>query len=198
MKKLLHFLLFCALAAGCFYLGGIAADRQVLSDQWVRIHVVGASDDPADQAVKLQVRNRLLEALETKLLDADSEKAWDALEAELPQLQELTRQTLAESGSTDAAKVTLERETFPQRRGDGFRLPAGVYRTLRVTIGEGRGHNWWGVLFPQTWEEESVSTSLTEEEPKIRFFFLEKLGELENWLEARKNPLLGEGGRAKP
>ena len=186
MKKLLHFLLFCALAAGCFYLGGIAADRQVLSDQWVRIHVVGASDDPADQAVKLQVRNRLLEALETKLLDADS------------QLQELTRQTLAESGSTDAAKVTLERETFPQRRGDGFRLPAGVYRTLRVTIGEGRGHNWWGVLFPQTWEEESVSTSLTEEEPKIRFFFLEKLGELENWLEERKNPLLGEGGRAKP
>ena len=185
MKKLLHFLVFCALAAGCFYLGGVAADRQVLSDQWVRIHVVGASDDPADQAVKLQVRNRLLDALEAELLDAEPNAAWETLESELPQLEELARQTLTESGSADTAKVTLEREAFPQRTGDGFRLPAGVYRTLRVTIGEGRGRNWWGVLFPQTWAEESVSTSLTEETPKIRFFFLEKLGELENWLASR-------------
>lgn len=187
MKKLLHFLLFCALAAGCFYLGGVMADRQVLSDQWVRIHVVGATDDPADQAVKLQVRNCLLDALETELLDADPEEAWSALEAELPQLQALAQEVLTSSGSTDTARVSLEQETFPQRAGDGFRLPAGVYRTLRVTIGEGQGHNWWGVLFPQTWAEESVSASLTEEEsPQIRFFFLEKLGELENWL-ASKN-----------
>ena len=182
MKKLLHFLVFCALAACCFYLGGIVADRQVLSDQWVRIHVVGATDDSADQAVKLQVRNRLLEALETELCGADPGRAWDTLEAELPRLQELAQEVLTDSGSTDTARVSLEQETFPQRSGDGFRLPAGVYRTLRVTIGEGQGHNWWGVLFPQTWEEESVSTSLTEETPKIRFFFLEKLGELENWL----------------
>ena len=185
MKKLLHFLLFCALAVGCFYLGGIVADRQVLSDQWVRIHVVGASDDSDDQAVKLRVRNRLLEALEAELVDADSGEAWNRLEAELPQLRGLAQQTLADSGSTDTASVTLERETFPQRAGDGFRLPAGVYRTLRVTIGEGKGHNWWGVLFPQTWAEASVSTSLTEETPKVRFFFLEKLGELENWWKAR-------------
>lgn len=185
MKKLLHFLLFCALAVGCFYLGGIVADRQVLSDQWVRIHVVGASDEPADQAVKLQVRNRLLEKLETELLDAEPDQAWDTLEAELPQLEELAQRTLVESGSMDIARVSLEQETFPRRSGDGFRLPAGVYRTLRVTIGEGKGHNWWGVLFPQTWAEESVSASLTEETPQIRFFFLEKLGELENWLASR-------------
>ena len=185
MKKLLHFLLFCALAVGCFYLGGVVADRQVLSDQWIRIHVVGATDDPADQAVKLQVRNCLLDALETELLEADPKEAWAALETELPRLQELAQEVLTDSGSEDTARVTLEQETFPQRSGDGFRLPAGVYRTLRVTIGEGRGHNWWGVLFPQTWAEESVSASLTEETPEIRFFFLEKLGELENWLASK-------------
>lgn len=31
---------------------------------------------------------------------------------------------------------------------DTFQLPAGLYEALRVTIGEGAGHNWWCVVFP--------------------------------------------------
>ena len=44
--------------------------------------------------------------------------------------------------------VTLGAEYYPTRHYDGFSLPAGEYESLRVTLGEGEGHNWWCVVFP--------------------------------------------------
>lgn len=187
MKKLLHFVVFCTLAVCCFYLGSLAADRQVLSDQWIRIHVVAASDSQQDQENKLQVRNGLLSMLESQLEETEGSRALQSLQEKLPQLQAKAQEILAECGSSEKATVTLQKEAFPRRIGDGFQLPAGVYETLRVTIGEGKGHNWWGILFPQTWQQEAVSTALTEEgTPEIRFFFLEKWGELQAWWKERK------------
>ena len=37
---------------------------------------------------------------------------------------------------------------FPTRVYGGAVVPAGNYRALRVIIGEGKGHNWWCVLYP--------------------------------------------------
>ena len=55
---------------------------------------------------------------------------------------------LAAQGSRDTASVSFRRELFPTRDYDTFSLPSGVYRSLRVTIGAGDGHNWWCVIFP--------------------------------------------------
>ena len=55
---------------------------------------------------------------------------------------------LAACGSSHQAVVTLKKEAFPTRDYDTFSLPAGVYKALRVVIGEGEGKNWWCVLFP--------------------------------------------------
>ena len=51
-------------------------------------------------------------------------------------------------GREESVSVTLQNERFPTRDYETFSLPAGVYRTLRVTIGAGEGHNWWCVVFP--------------------------------------------------
>lgn len=182
MKKLFHFLLVCALAWGCFYAGTVLADRQVLSDQWVRIHVVANSDSREDQALKLQVRNGILEKLES--CGTSSEQVLENLEARLPEIREIAQNILRENGCEDSAAVTLQKEAFSRRETQGLSLPAGIYQTLRITIGEGQGRNWWGVLFPKLCygEAEDVSASLTDsltEKKGIRFFFLEKLGQLE-------------------
>ena len=191
MKKICSFLLLCVLAAGCFYAGGVLADRRVLSDQWVRIHVVANSDSEEDQALKLKVRNGILQKLEEVTAQAPETRITQ-LEQTLPEIRQTAREILRAWGSEDEATVTLEQEAFPQRESQGLRLPAGVYQTLRVTIGKGEGHNWWGVLFPNLCygAEENVSASLTDSltgEENIRFFFLEKLGELEKlWKERRE------------
>lgn len=83
---------------------------------------------------------------------------------------------------------------------DTFQLPAGLYEALRVTIGEGAGHNWWCVVFPtlcvpassegfqETAEASGLSSQLAgtltreEGEYEIRFQFLDWLGQVKNWL----------------
>ena len=45
-------------------------------------------------------------------------------------------------------RVSLGAEHYPTRDYGAFALPAGVYTSLRVTLGAGEGHNWWCVIFP--------------------------------------------------
>ena len=185
MKKFGSFLFLCALACACYYAGTILGDRQTLTDQWIRIHVVANSDSREDQTLKRKVRNGILAKLETGAADAQTMMA--DLEDRLPEIRQTAQDILLENGCSDRALVARQKEAFPQRDAEGLRLPAGIYQTLRITIGEGGGHNWWGVLFPKLCygEEQNVSASLTDSLTKdnsIRFFFLEKLGQLENLL----------------
>lgn len=183
MKKCISFLLFCLLTLGCFYVGTVLADRSALSGQWIRIHVVANSDSEQDQAMKLQVRNAVLETLE-QLTQSSTRQGMELLEEVLPELCRTADAVLSSMGSKDTVRAELGEMCFPQRQGDGYSLPAGVYQTLRLTIGQGQGHNWWGVLFPQFGSQE-VATSLTgslANQSCPRFYILEKLGELETRL----------------
>ncbi len=120
--------------------------QKTLSSRLIRLHVVAASDDPADQARKLAVRDALLPeiaALTEGCASADAAAA--ALEESLPALRETA---FAALGTGEPVDATLAEERFPRRDYDTFSLPAGRYRALRVTLGAGAGHNWWCVAFP--------------------------------------------------
>ena len=129
------------LAALCVTLcAGLWADRaeRRLADQMVRLHVVANSDSPEDQAEKLQLRDRAL-ALLTPLL-SDCEDRNNAVDIILSHRDELE--------ALGDVSVQVEREYFPTRRYGTFSLPAGEYTALRLTLGDGAGHNWWCVVFP--------------------------------------------------
>ena len=72
MKKIGSFLFLCVLACACFYAGTILGDRQTLTDQWIRFHVVANSDSAEDQELKRKVRNGILAKLETGAADAQT------------------------------------------------------------------------------------------------------------------------------
>jgi len=120
-----------------------------LAEQVIRLHVVAESDSREDQAVKLKVRDEILKLLEPALDKQDSaEGAAEAIEELLPTIEDTARRTALMSGAACNASASLGREGFPTRNYDGFALPAGEYLSLRVTLGEGAGHNWWCVVFP--------------------------------------------------
>lgn len=200
MKKLIKCVFACALLAAFVWCGTIIADRQRLNEELIRLHVVANSDSAEDQELKLQVRDAVITSLRQALADVqDTEQAKEYLQKNLPKLQELANRTLDSAGSAQRAVVTLCREGFPTRQYDTFSLPAGIYEALRVTIGDGAGKNWWCVVFPslcvpQTSQgfsdtaagagfPDALSGALTGEEPyQIRFYLLDKLGELEKIL----------------
>jgi len=157
---------------------------------------VGASDSQEDQDVKLLVRDAVLASLEEGLEDlTDVDAAVDYVSRMLPKVEAAANSALKAAGFSDTATVTLEEEAFPTREYDTFSLPAGVYKALRVVIGEGEGRNWWCVVFPQlcmgteadfveTASVAGLSEELTETlegEYELRFWLLEKLGEVKNY-----------------
>lgn len=136
------------LLALCFTLlagtwAGAASSR--VSEGLVRLHVIAASDDATEQAIKLDVRDAVLSYLEPRLDSAADIAGAEALiEANLDGIA-----AAAESAAQGReVNVTLGEEYYPTREYDTFSLPAGRYQSLRVTLGGGAGHNWWCVVFP--------------------------------------------------
>ena len=198
MRKLGKRILICLCLAAAVWCGTLLADRQRLEEELIRFHVVANSDSPEDQSVKLQVRDAVLESLQDDLEQlADMEQAKEYLQENLEVIRDVANDALAAAGVDAQAVVSLCREQFDTRVYDTFTLPAGVYESLRIVIGEGEGHNWWCVVFPSLclpatsagFEETaqtagfpaSLSRTLTgEPEYTLRFYALDALGRLEN------------------
>ena len=126
-----------------------SAGRAALADRVLRLHVVANSDSEADQTVKLQVRDAVLAQAEPLLKGVtDRAAAETILEPRLEELRLTARDTLEAAGFSDNVTVTLADQWFPTKDYGSFALPAGRYRALKVVIGEGKGQNWWCVVFP--------------------------------------------------
>lgn len=123
-----------------------------LYDGVLRLHILANSDTQQDQQLKLRVRDRiLLEAEQMGLGEGCTNAEETACQARrlLPQLVAAAQDELAKHGSSQTVSACVTRMYFNTRTYEGFTMPAGEYQAVRFTIGEGRGHNWWCVLFPQ-------------------------------------------------
>lgn len=145
-KRTLALVLLVVSALTVFVCAALQVQQQRMSEKIIRLHVVANSDSGADQAIKLHVRDAVLAAARQALQGADDPQ--QAIAQALPALETAANAALAAQGSRKTARVSFRRELFPTRDYDTFSLPSGVYRSLRVTIGAGDGHNWWCVIFP--------------------------------------------------
>ena len=174
-----------------------------LADKVLRLHVLANSDSQADQALKLRVRDAVLERAEGLLAGAgDRAEAEALLAARLPDLAAAGADAVGAAGYGYPVTVSLEDSCwFPTRVYEDFALPAGRYTALRVEIGAGAGRNWWCVVFPplclgsvsETAEETAAQAGLTEREVallaggegeyQIKFRAVELVEGLRHWLE---------------
>ena len=200
MKKMIRTLTICLAVSVLIRFAALLGDKQTLKEELIRLHVVANSDSEDDQTIKLRVRDAVTEYLQTAMTDiADPVEAKAYLQENLPKIQTLANQVLEKAGVEPDAAVSLAKEAFDTRFYDTFQLPAGVYESLRIVIGEGEGRNWWCVVFPSLclpatssgfetvaagagFDEALIGALEGKPEYEIRFFLLDKLGELENKL----------------
>ncbi len=200
MSKVIRFV-WSAVAVLCLFLTGMVfADKCQLSENIIRLRVVASTDSEEDQQHKMEVRDAINAFLKDKMKDVSSAgEAREYLASNLPLLQEVATATLCAKDCADSVKVYMIREGADTRNYDTFRLPAGVYDTLRIDIGEAKGKNWWCVVFPDlcmpttskgfrsTAVSAGFDTGLTEsltqsKDFEIRFFLLDCVGKLEKML----------------
>ena len=120
-----------------------------LASQVIRLHVLANSDSEEDQALKLEVRDRVLETTSALLAgETEPQAAAVLLNQHLDDIAQTAAQEISAQGHNDRVEVRLEQTWFPTRQYQGISLPAGNYLALRVLIGAAEGHNWWCVVFP--------------------------------------------------
>ena len=120
-----------------------------LASQVIRLHVLANSDSEEDQALKLEVRDRVLETTSALLAgETEPQAAAILLDQHLDDIAQTAAQEISAQGHDDRVEVRLEQTWVPTRQYQGISLPAGNYLALRVLIGAAEGHNWWCVVFP--------------------------------------------------
>ena len=118
-------------------------------DSVLRLHIIANSDAEDDQALKLKVRDALLTLSADYFKNCKTRDDSEiAAKAHLEDLKAEAQRVINENGYDYNVSVSVGEAFFGTRRYDKFTLPAGNYDALRVVIGEGRGHNWWCVMFP--------------------------------------------------
>ena len=196
----LALLLGVALAA----LAGVWLDRSqaALADQVIRLHVLANSDSEADQALKLKVRDRVLETASDYFVPgATLEETRAVLTEHLADLAAAGADQVAQEGYRYPVTVSLEDNYwFPTKQYTDFALPAGEYTALRVVIVEGDCQNWRCVVFPplclgavsETAAQTALSDGFTQDQVSlitgedegyvVKFKAIELWEEFQHWL----------------
>lgn len=115
----------------------------------IRLHVIANSDSPQDQALKLSVRDQLLASFGQAIQETSSlEEARIVINESLDDLEAAALSEIHRQGYDYPVKAQLGTFTFPTKAYGDMVYPAGSYEALRLVIGEGKGANWWCVMFP--------------------------------------------------
>jgi stage II sporulation protein R len=128
---------------------GFTARCENIPNHVLRLHILANSDSSADQALKLKVRDRILQESAGMLDGVKSrEDAEKVVSQNLEKIRGIAQQEVYKQGYRYPVKVELTNMYFTTRKYGNVTLPAGTYDALRITIGSGSGHNWWCVIFP--------------------------------------------------
>ena len=127
----------------------VSAVSNNLSDAVFRLHVLANSDSAEDQALKLKVRDSLLNYMNDICSNCTTkEEAISLANENKKNFQQIAEQTISENGYNYPVKINIDNFSFPTKNYGDITLPAGFYDALRVEIGEAKGKNWWCVMFP--------------------------------------------------
>ncbi len=153
--------------------------QENIADNIIRLHVIANSDTDNDQALKLKVRDGIIDGLKETIAGTTTVTgAEEMLLAKKTNIQDSAMDIISCNGYSYPVNVSLEERYFPVKSYGDLVFPAGSYKALCVEIGEAKGRNWWCVLFPslcfvdETYavvpesSKEKLRETLSEEEYK--------------------------------
>ncbi|MED4878303.1 stage II sporulation protein R [Anoxybacillus geothermalis] len=120
-----------------------------IPDEAIRLRILANSDADKDQQLKRKVRdavNAQINGWVAELTSVDEAKR--VIRSHLPEIEQTVARVLRQEQSSQSYHVQFGSVQFPTKVYGNYVYPAGTYDALLITLGEGKGANWWCVLFP--------------------------------------------------
>lgn len=141
-----------------------------ISNKVFRLHILANSDSTEDQNTKLMLKNFILENSKDVIGGKTLDEAISNAKNNRKEITEMCNEYLKSIGIDYKVVVSVVKEYFKTRVYDDFTLPAGKYNSLKIELGEAKGHNWWCIVFPSVCLSactESMNDYLNEDEMKL-------------------------------
>lgn len=123
--------------------------QQSIAEKVLRFHVLANSDSECDQTLKLKVRDAVGAQMAEVLSEAESlVECKELVTAHMDAIERTAERVIAQEGYTYTVDAFLQEVSFPVKTYGNYTFPAGKYEALELVIGEGEGHNWWCVMYP--------------------------------------------------
>ncbi len=173
-------------------LTAFADEYNGITENVFRLHILANSDTDEDQALKLKVRDEIL--VQTSYIFEDKISANDAAliaSEHLDEIQLIAQNTIRKNGYDYSVSCEVTDMYFTTRVYNDITMPQGIYKALRITIGEAEGKNWWCVMFPplclpavtniddvladysDVFTDEEIEMLHNPEKYEARFFFVD-------------------------
>jgi stage II sporulation protein R len=126
-----------------------AKEEIIIPNEAIRLRILANSDSETDQELKRHVRDAVNQEITKWVEDLTSlEDARTVIQSHLPDIQKIAEKVVEEQNETQHVKAEFDLVQFPTKLYGQFLYPAGEYEAILITLGEGKGANWWCVLFP--------------------------------------------------
>ena len=126
-----------------------ATQTTTSNEQYLRIHIRAHSNEESAQSVKYLVRDRVVDYLTPLVANYKTQaEAIAGIGEKLDEIERVAQTALLSQGYDYGASAKITKEQFPTRVYENYTLPAGEYTALILSLGQGKGDNWWCVVYP--------------------------------------------------
>ena len=121
----------------------------VLSHSAIRFHILANSDSVSDQALKMRVKESVVNYIYEKTGDFKTvDEAKNFILNNDKTIKSIATNAIADNGYDYTVSSTFGFSDFPVKSYGDVIFPKGTYTSYTIKIGNGKGHNWWCVLYP--------------------------------------------------
>ena len=145
----------------------------IIPKEAIRLRVLANSNEEIDQKIKMKLSIELQKNISEILKDTKTvEEARNQIKNNIEILNMKVKDVLQKENYDKKFTITFGNTFFPEKKYNGVIYEQGYYESVLVTLGEGKGKNWWCVLFPPLCIMEANENETGEVEYK---FFVQEL-----------------------
>lgn len=123
-------------------------DIVTIPKESIRFRIIAKSNSQKDQKIKKEILNQLKKNINQFHSVSNINDSRELIKKEIPSFHEIIENTLEDNNYHEDYSINYGNNYFPEKHYKNVIYPSGEYESLVITIGEGKGKNFWCVLFP--------------------------------------------------
>ena len=123
-------------------------DKVIIPKDSIRFRVIANSNEEEDQKVKKEIVSNLSTTIQETNNINNITDTREFINKKMPEFTRIVDKTLKDENQNRPFHINYGKNYFPEKEYKDVVYEEGEYESLVITLGDGKGENFWCVLFP--------------------------------------------------